>query len=82
MKKRNSMIFGKKTELKNDIELKIITRFPEKWILIDSETSQVYSGNNNLKIGHLMQYFKLFLAFFAKVSYIWHIFVNFFYLDC
>ena len=46
------MIFGKKTELKNDIELKIITRFPEKWILIDSETSQVYSGNNNLKIGN------------------------------
>lgn len=51
MKKRNSIIFGKKTELKNHIELKIITRFPEKWILIDSETSQVYSGNNNLKIG-------------------------------
>lgn len=52
MKKRNSMIFGKKTELKNHIELKIITRFPEKWILIDSETSQVYSGNNNLKMGN------------------------------
>lgn len=52
MKKRNSMIFGKKTELKNHIQLKIITRFPEKWILIDSETSQIYSGNNNLKIGN------------------------------
>lgn len=46
------MIFGKKTELKNHIQLKIITRFPEKWILIDSETSQIYSGNNNLKIGN------------------------------
>ena len=50
MKIRESNIFGSKSEADNDIILKVITRFPEKWILIDSETNQVYNGTKNTEI--------------------------------
>ena len=33
--------------LDNSIELPVKTRRPEKWLLIDRETGQVYQGNPN-----------------------------------
>lgn len=38
-------------ELQNKIELKIITKAPQKWLLIDLETLQMYNGSNNNLIG-------------------------------
>ena len=38
-------------ELNSPIELKIITKVPEKWMLIDLETNQKYIGTTNKKIG-------------------------------
>jgi|TARA_R110000868_G_scaffold95916_3_gene263633 hypothetical protein len=34
-------------QLKNPITLKIYTRKPNKWILIDTETKQRYQGRNS-----------------------------------
>lgn len=34
-------------ELSSAVELKVNTLSPTKWILLDSETGQVYRGNNN-----------------------------------
>ena len=34
-------------ELKQSITLKIKTKSPDKWILIDRETGQAYKGNEN-----------------------------------
>ena len=34
-------------EFDNPVELKVETKCPEKWILIDRETGQVYQGNAN-----------------------------------
>ena len=50
MKIRKSNIFGSQSEADNDTILKVITRFPEKWILIDTETNQIYSGTKNTEI--------------------------------
>ena len=42
---RRSIIFGKKIkELDHSVDLTIHTKCPEKWILIDLETLQVYRG--------------------------------------
>ena len=51
MKKRNSEIFGNSVEKNSSINLNVITKFPEKWILIDSETGQMYQGTDNKKVG-------------------------------
>ena len=51
MKIRKSKLFGNYNEKEKDIILRIITRFPEKWILIDSETDQIYKGCEDDKIG-------------------------------
>lgn len=46
MKKRFSIIFGELSETEK-ITLKVITKVPKKWILIDSETMQFYQGCND-----------------------------------
>ena len=44
---RKSNVFGEFVEADKDFELKIITRFPEKWVLIDTENNQAYQGTKN-----------------------------------
>lgn len=39
---RNSFEFE---ELDEPVDLQVHTRVPEKWLLLDSETGQVYVGN-------------------------------------
>ena len=41
MKKRFSILFGEFSETEK-ITLKVLTKAPEKWILFDSETNQLY----------------------------------------
>tara|TARA_B110000114_G_C15025834_1_gene370901 strand:+ start:827 stop:1027 length:201 start_codon:yes stop_codon:yes gene_type:complete len=43
MKKRSSIVFGELSETEKTT-LKVITKSPEKWILIDTETMQFYQG--------------------------------------
>ena len=50
MKTRKSKIFGEFDESKHSNKLQIITKFPEKWILIDTENSRVYKGTKNKMI--------------------------------
>ena len=50
MKSRNSKVFGDYLESEKEEKLKIITRFPEKWILIDTENNQFYRGTKNKEI--------------------------------
>lgn len=38
-------------ELEKAITLSVFTKVPLKWILIDTETLQVYKGTNNKEIG-------------------------------
>ncbi len=40
-------------ELDQAVELKVITKCPTKWILIDEETGQVYRGSENKEIGEM-----------------------------
>jgi hypothetical protein len=40
-------------ELDQAVELKVITKCPTKWILIDEETGQVYRGSENKEIGKM-----------------------------
>lgn len=35
------------TELESAIELKVYTKSPNKWLLLDRETGQVFQGNQN-----------------------------------
>lgn len=35
------------TVFENSIDLSVKTRRPEKWLLVDRETGQVYQGNPN-----------------------------------
>ena len=42
-------------ELNQPIELKVITKCPSKWILIDEETGQVYRGTENPNLGKMWQ---------------------------
>jgi hypothetical protein len=52
-------------ELENKIELKIITKVPQKWLLIDLEHLQYYSGTNNNIIGK--QWLKIHKNHFEKI---------------
>ena len=47
MKNRKSHIFKEYNESENAIILKVITKFPEKWILVDTETLKIYNGSKN-----------------------------------
>lgn len=42
-------------ELEKPVELKLITKCPTKWILIDEETGQVYRGTNNQEVGKMWE---------------------------
>lgn len=42
-------------ELEEPVELKLITKCPTKWILIDEETGQVYRGTNNQEVGKMWE---------------------------
>jgi len=42
-------------DLDNPVELKVITKCPSKWILIDEETGQVYRGSENKEIGKMWE---------------------------
>ena len=50
MKLRTSKVFGNYPESEKQENLKIITKFPEKWVLIDTENNQLYRGTRNKKI--------------------------------
>jgi len=53
MKKRKSKIFGDLKE-SNKTVLKIITKVPDKWILIDTETMEIYKGlKDSFEIGKM-----------------------------
>ena len=53
MRKRNSKIFGILEESPKT-ELKIITKVPDKWILIDTETMQIFKGSkDSFEIGKM-----------------------------
>ena len=47
MKNRKSHIFKEYNESENAIILKVITKFPEKWILVDTETLKIYFNEKN-----------------------------------
>lgn len=50
MKNRKSHIFKDHKESEKAITLKVITKFPEKYILFDTETCQIYHGTKNENI--------------------------------
>lgn len=43
------------SELDKAITLSVYTKAPFKWVLIDTETLDVYKGSNNLEIGKQWQ---------------------------
>ena len=47
MKNRKSQIFKDHKESEKAFILKVITKFPEKWILVDTETLKIYNGTKN-----------------------------------
>jgi hypothetical protein len=47
MKNRKSHIFKDQIESEKAFTLKVITKFPEKWILIDTETCKIFNGTKN-----------------------------------
>ncbi|MBF45190.1 MAG: hypothetical protein CMD38_02670 [Flavobacteriales bacterium] len=53
MKKIRKINKTKILELENPVELKVITKCPTKWILIDEETGQVYRGTENKEVGKM-----------------------------
>jgi len=54
--KKTRLVKGEKMEeLEQAVELKVITKCPEKWLLIDQETGQVYRGSHNTEIGKMWQ---------------------------
>ncbi len=59
MSKNNRLVNGRELpELEQPVELKLITKCPEKWILIDEETGQVYRGSNSTKVGQMWKLIK------------------------
>ena len=42
-------------DLDKPVELKVITKCPTKWILIDEETGQVYRGSENKEVGKMWE---------------------------
>lgn len=55
MKKTRLVNNNKIEELDQAIELKVITKCPQKWLLIDQETGQVYRGTEHPKVGKMWQ---------------------------
>ena len=55
MKKIRKINKTKILELENPVELKVITKCPTKWILIDEETGQVYRGSENKEVGKMWE---------------------------
>tara|TARA_B100000609_G_C17067682_1_gene357414 strand:- start:235 stop:420 length:186 start_codon:yes stop_codon:yes gene_type:complete len=55
MKKIRKINKTKILELDNPVELKVITKCPTKWILIDEETGQVYRGSENKEVGKMWE---------------------------
>lgn len=47
--KRKSIVFGEHYE--NKRTLNVITKFPKKWILIDTENINFFQGSENKTIG-------------------------------
>jgi hypothetical protein len=47
MKNRKSHLFKDHKESEKAITLKVITKFPEKWVLFDTETCKIYKGTKN-----------------------------------
>ena len=54
MKKRK-VIDSLKEESESKVVLQVITKMPNKWLLTDLETGQVYIGTNNKEIGKQWQ---------------------------
>lgn len=52
MKKRKLLDGRSINELGSPVTLKIITKAPQKWMLVDMETGQKYFGTTNKKIGY------------------------------
>ncbi len=50
MKIRKSHILKDQKESKKNMTLRVTTKFPEKWILVDTETCQIYNGTRDEKI--------------------------------
>lgn len=48
--KRNSKIFGDYNVDENSYNLYIKTKFPEKWVLIDTENEQYYQGTRDVTL--------------------------------
>ena len=42
-------------DLAGSVELKVITKCPTKWLLIDEETGQVYRGSENKEVGKMWE---------------------------
>ncbi|MDB2368870.1 hypothetical protein N9V43_01150 [Flavobacteriales bacterium] len=55
MKKTRVINKIKVEDLDNPVELKVITKCPSKWLLIDEETGQVYRGSENKEIGKMWE---------------------------
>jgi len=54
--KKTRIVKGKEVEeLEQPVVLKVITKCPEKWCLIDQETGQMYRGSKNSEIGKMWQ---------------------------
>jgi hypothetical protein len=55
MKKIRTINKIKVEDLDEAVELKVITKCPSKWILIDGETGQVYRGSENKEVGKMWE---------------------------
>lgn len=53
MKKIRIINNQKIEDLDKALELKVITKCPSKWILIDEETGQVYRGSESKEVGKM-----------------------------
>jgi len=51
MSKLRKVLDTELKELDEPVELRIITKVPTKWMLIDMETGQSYIGTKNKEIG-------------------------------
>lgn len=56
MKKRTLKNGQDVVELASPITLKVYTKCPEKWILIDLENNKIYKGTTNQDIGKNWEY--------------------------
>jgi len=51
MKQRKSLIFKDSAPLDKSTTLQIKTKFPQKWILIDTENGSIFQGKNEMENG-------------------------------